>query len=243
MDGDARAIYGDSWATFYDSVYSAPGRDQIQFLISRAQGGPVLELAVGSGRVALPIVAAGVAVDGVEISPRMIDQLRAKPLGSEVKVVATDMTDFTVSHPYPLIYLGFNTLFAPLTEPLQRSVFECVAAALAPGGRFVVECFVPDLGRFDRGQTVRAVEVSTDRVIVEYSMHDAVHQRTSSIIEIRWADGRSVMLPVEVRYMFPDQVDAMATGAGFTLVERYEWYDETPFTDASPRHISVYGRA
>jgi len=115
-----------------------------------------------------------------------------------------------------------------------------VAAALEPDGCFVVECFVPDLGRFDRGQTVRAVEVSVDRVIVEYSIHDAANQHTRSMIEVRETDGGSEMLPVEVHYLFPDQIDAMATAAGLNLVERYEGYDETPFTDVSPRHISLY---
>lgn len=242
MDGYGPATYGDHWAEDYDDIYPAAGADQVEFMVRRAGGGPVLELAIGSGRVALPVRAAGVPIHGVEISDGMIDRLRAKPGGADIPIVASDMTDFTVEERYPLALLGFNTLFAPLEPSLQRGIFRSVAAALAPGGMFVVECFVPDLGRFDRGQTVRVNEVTLDRVVIEYTRHDAANQVNRTMVEIRWRDGRSVMLPVAVRYLWPDEIDAMAADSGLQLSERYEWYDESPFTEDSPRHVSVYRR-
>jgi hypothetical protein len=172
----------------------------------------------------------------------MINRLRAKPGGADIPIVAGDMTDFTVEESYPLTILGANTLFAPLEEHLQRDIFRSVAAALAPDGAFVVECFVPDLGRFDRGQTVRVNDVTLDRVVIEYTINDAANQTNRTMVEIRWRDGRSAVYPVAVRYMWPEEIDAMAASSDLQLSERYEWYDESPFTEDSPRHVSVYRR-
>ncbi|HZD04109.1 MAG TPA: class I SAM-dependent methyltransferase, partial [Longimicrobiales bacterium] len=226
MEGYDSATYGDSWAEHYDSIFPGPGVEVIDFLAARAGEGPVLELAVGTGRVALPLLGAGLGVDGVEISAGMIRRLREKPGGGEVGIVASDMTDFTVATPYPLILLGFNTLFGALEEERQRAVFQAVAAALQPQGAFVIDCFVPDLDRFDRGQRVQTLAVRIDRVDLEYSIHRPADQRVDTMRELRWTDGGSVLLPVAVRYLWPDQIDAMAGEAGLELAERYEWYDE-----------------
>lgn len=240
MDGYDDSTYGATWAPLYDSLYPGPGPEQIDFLIGRAQGGPVLELAVGSGRVALPLIEAGVEVHGVEISDEMIEKLRDKPGGETLPIVASDMTSFTVDERYPLVLLGFNTLFGPLDSAAQQGIFASVAKALTADGCFVVEGFVPDLDRFDRGQSVRVREVTADRFIVEYTTHDAASQISRTMVEIRWRDGRSAVLPVWVRYLWPEQIDAMASAAGLELSERYEWYDESPFTEDSSRHVSVY---
>ena len=243
MDGYQPTTYGDTWAAVYDTIHPPPKADQLEFLAARAQGGPILELAVGSGRVALPMLGLGVPVHGVEISEEMIARLRSRPGGEDIPIVGSDMTDFTVASRYPLILLGFNTLFAPLEESHQEGVLRSVADALEPDGCFVIDCFVPDLGRFDRGQTVRTLDVTADRLLVEYSISDPERQHNHTMQELRWRDGRSVLLPVAVRYMWPHQIDAIAVAAGLSLTERYEWYDETPFTDVSPRHVSVYSPA
>lgn len=238
MDSYTDQTYGDAWAELYDEVFPAPAPEVIEFVTARAEGGPVLELAVGTGRVAIPLVAAGVEVHGVEISPQMIDVLHRRP--DKVPIVASDMTRFRLDRRYPLVLLGANTLFVPLEEEAQRGVFRATAAALETGGRFVIECFVPDLDRFDRDQTVRAREVSADHVMIEFAIHDPDLQVIRSMMDIRWTKGRSALLPVQVRYLWPQQIDEMASGSGLELEERYEWYDEAPFTDASPRHVSVY---
>ena len=243
MDGYEPVTYGDSWAEFYDDFYPPPDADQVGFLVRRAGAGPMLELAIGTGRVALPVAASGVAVHGVEISEGMLGRLRDKAGGMEIKIVAGDMTEFSLEARYPLVLLGFNTLFAPLEADEQRGIFHSVARVLEPEGVFVVECFIPDLGRFDRGQTVRVREVKLDRVVIEYSVHDPASQINRTMVEARWRDGRSAMFPVAVRYMWPDEIDDMAAAAGLELAERYEWYDESPFTEDSPRHVSVYRRA
>lgn len=230
--------YGADWAEFYDEIFPAPAPEVIEFILARAEGGPVLELAVGTGRVAIPLIETGLEVHGIEISEKMIDRLRTKT--DAISVVASDMTRFTVDRPYPLVLLGANTLFGPLEEEAQQDVFRATAAALGRGGRFVIECFVPDLERFDRNQTVRARDISADRLMTEFAILDPDSQRIRSMLEIRWTDGRSVLRPVYLRYLWPGQIDEMAARAGLGLEERYEWYDETPFTDVSPRHVSVY---
>lgn len=238
MEGYGAETYGAGWAELYDEIHPPPPAEVVDFLTDRAEGGPVLELAVGTGRVAIPLLERGVEVHGVEISRDMLAHLRRKT--EAIPIVASDMTDFRLERTYPLALLGFNTLFGPLEEDRQRNVFRCTAAALRPGGRFVIECFVPDLGRFDRNQTVRTREVGTDRLMVEYSVHEPDDQLIRAMVDIRWADGRSALLPVHLHYLWPEQIDSMAAEAGFELAERYEWYDEAPFTDASPRHVSVY---
>lgn len=230
--------YGDGWAEIYDDVYPPPTSDVIDFLVARAGSGPVLELAVGTGRVALPLAETGLEVHGVEISRDMLALLRQK--SQAIPIVASDMTDFELDTAYPLVLLGFNTLFGALEEDGQRAIFRCTEAVLQPGGLFVIDCFVPDLGRFHGNQTVRTREVRTDRLQVDYSIHEPDQQLIRSMVEISWTDGRSVLLPVYVRYLWPDQIDVMAAEAGLELEQRYEWYDEAPFTDASPRHVSVY---
>lgn len=241
MDSYSSETYGDQWAEIYDELFPLPGSEVIDFLAARARGGPVLELAVGTGRVALPLAETGVEVHGIEISRAMLAQLRQK--SQAIPIVASDMTDFEVDTAYPLVFLGFNTLFGPLDPDRQRGIFQSAAAALQPNGSFVIDCFVPDLDRFIDNQTVRTREVGTDRLQVDYSIHEPDRQVIRSMVEIRWTDGRSVLLPVFVRYLWPDQIDRMATDAGLELEQRYEWYDEAPFTDASSRHVSVYRKA
>lgn len=238
MEHHTGETYGQGWAGLYDDIYPPPEPCVVDFLAARANGGPVLELAVGTGRVAIPIVERGLEVHGVEISPDMVARLRRKT--DAIPIVASDMTAFEVATPYPLVVLGFNTLFGALEEEGQRGVFRSAFAALRPGGLFAIDCFVPDLGRFDRNQTVRTRQVKTDRLLVEFSIHEPGDQVIKSMVEVRWTDGRSTLLPVYVRYLWPEQIDAMASDAGLELAERHEWYDETPFTDASPRHVTVY---
>lgn len=241
MDEYGARTYGEGWAEVYDEIYDPPRPEVVEFIAARADGGPVLELAIGTGRVAVPLIEAGVPVHGVEISRDMLAQLRRK--GVDVPIVGSDMAGYRTEARYPLILLGFNTLFGELEEERQRDVFRSTAAALRPGGSFVIDCFVPDPDRFDRGQTVRTGEVRADRLIVEYSIHEKDRQMVRSMVEIRWMDGRTALLPVFVHYLWPDQIDGMADAEGLELAERYEWYDEAPFTDASPRHVSVYRRS
>jgi len=239
---DDPAFYGDRWAPVYDDHHAQmdPG-PAVDFLSALAGDARVLELAIGTGRVALPLAARGITVEGVDASAAMVEQLRAKPGGESIPVTIGDMAEVPVSGQFRLVYLVFNTLFGLLSQARQAECFGNVAHVLEPGGMFVVECFVPDLGRFDRDQRVQARAVTEGSAILELSRHDAAEQRiTTQIVTL---DGQGVHLrPVALRYSWPSELDLMAERAGMRLRERHSDWDRRPFTNSSSSHVSVYQR-
>jgi SAM-dependent methyltransferase len=237
---DDPAFYGDRWASVYDEHHA--GRDAepaAEFLAELAAGGRVLELAIGTGRVALPLAGRGIAVEGVDASEAMVARLRAKPGGQAIPVTIGDMADVPAGGPFRLVYLVFNTLFGLLSQARQTECFRNVARVLDPGGAFVIECFVPDLTRFDRGQRVQVLAVSADSATVELSRHDAAEQRITTQIVTLVGQGMQLR-PVAVRYSWPPELDLMARLAGLRLRERYSDWGKRPFDSASQGHISVY---
>src|SRR6516162_10145727 len=142
--------------------------------------GGALELAIGTGRVAIPLAAQGITVEGVDASAAMVEQLRAKPGGESIPVTLGDMAQVPVSGRFRLVYLVFNTLFGLLSQARQAEYFGNVARVLDPGGMFVIECFVPDLARFDRDQRVAAQSVTEDSAVIEVSRLDKVQQRVDT---------------------------------------------------------------
>jgi SAM-dependent methyltransferase len=234
--------YGAIWAPFYDELF-ADSESEVRFLKAFAGDPPrALELAVGSGRIALPLNVAGVEVTGIDISDDMIGLLRAKPGGDGIEIIKGDFADVGVERTYPLVYLAFNTLFALLDQGRQVDCFVNTARALEPGGRFVLDAFVPDMTRFDRYQTRMAVEsiTSNQAHAYELSIHDPVAQRVVSHHVRRQDDGSTVVLPVTVRYAWPAEIDLMARLAGLDLEDRFGWYDRRRFTEQSGQHVSVY---
>jgi SAM-dependent methyltransferase len=240
---DDPAFYGDRWAAVYDDHHrhADPGL-AVEFLAGLAGDGRVLELAIGTGRVALPLAARGIAVEGVDASAAMVERLRAKPGGPAIPVTVGDMAQVPVSGRFGLVYLVFNTLFGLLSQARQAECFASVARVLDPGGLFVIECFVPDLTRFDHDQRVQARSVTEDSAMIEVSVHDRVRQRvTTQMITL---DGQGMHLrPVAIRYSYPAELDLMASSAGLRLAGRYASWDRRPFTSASDNHVSVYQQA
>src|SRR3970282_1880485 len=148
-------------APFYDELFN-DSASEIEFLKRFAADPPrALELAIGSGRIATPLAASRVEVTGIDISDDMVALLRAKIGGDEIKIIKGDFADVAVDQTYPLVYLAFNTLFALPDQERQVECFVNAARALEPGGRFVLDAFVPDVTRFDRYQTRMAVESIT----------------------------------------------------------------------------------
>lgn len=234
--------YGDAIADRYDAWFADLDERTLDRLLELAGEGPALELGIGTGRVALPLVERGLEVHGVEASSAMIDRLRRKFGGAELPVTRADFSDFAVDRSYPLVFVVFNTLFALTTQEEQVRCFRCVASALQPGGRFVVEAFVPDLGRFDRGQAVRAFGVEADQVQLECSSHDAATQTVQSqLIELSPKGFR--LHPLRIRYAWPSEMDLMAELAGLRLAHRWSDWDGGGFTALSGQHVSVYERA
>lgn len=235
-----RAQYGETWAPIYDEVHAhLDPAAAVDALYALAAGGPALELGVGTGRVALPLAARGVEVHGVEISEAMLARLRAKAGGTALPVTFGDFTAMPVTGSYSLIYIVFSTLFGLMTQEAQVSCVRNAAARLAVGGCFVVEGFVPDPTRFERGQRVQVNRIEDDRVDMLVSKHDPVAQRVTSQLMVLGATGTK-LYPVEVRYAWPSEIDLMAQLAGLRLRERWGDWRRTPFTAVSPAHVSIY---
>jgi SAM-dependent methyltransferase len=152
-----------------------------------------------------------------------------------------DFADVGVEATYPLVFVVFNTFFALRTEDAQRRCFANVAAHLRPGGRFVIEAFVPDLGRFDRDQRVSVTRVEVDEVELDVSIHHPDEQRVDAQIIVLREDGVT-MHPVALRYAWPEQLDEMATAAGLELEARAAGWQNEPFEEGSMVAVSVYRR-
>jgi len=196
---------------------------------------------IGTGRVAIPLAARGIMVEGVDASAAMVERLRAKPGGESIPVTIGDMAQVPVSGRFRLVYLVANTLFGLLSQARQAECFRNVARVLNPEGMFVVECFVPDLTRFDRDQRVQALAVTEDSAIIEVTRHDLANQRITTQI-ITLDETGTHLRSVALRYSWPSEMDLMASGAGLRLRERHSDWRRQPFTSASTSHVSVYER-
>ena len=235
--------FGQRHAADYDRGSHRDDTDAtVDLLASLAGSGPVLELAVGTGRVALPLAARGVRVDGLEISPEMVEQLRAKPGGGDLDVVIGDMADFRLPARYPLVFLVFNSLFNLVTQDEQVRCFERVAEHLTDDGIFVIECLVPtSLQRLRGDQYVDAEAIGLDHVVFDVGRHDPVHQRLDEMHVVLTEQGVR-LYPVVTRYAWPAELDLMARLAGLRRRDRWAGWHREPFTADSRQHVSVYGR-
>ena len=233
--------YGERWAAVYDEIFPAfaDQEDCVATLAELASGGRVLELAIGTGRVALPLLERGVQLEGLDVSEAMVARLRAKPGGEQVRVTMGDLADVPVEGRFRLIYIVFNTFFALLTQEEQVRCFENVAARLEPAGAFALECFHPDLSLYNQGQMVRTEESKTDRVRLTVSRLDLATQRIESN-HLILSGGSYEMLPIHIRFAWPAELDLMARLAGLRLRHRWGGWQGQPFTSDSRKHVSVY---
>jgi SAM-dependent methyltransferase len=234
--------YGQAWAAVYDEVHgSFDPTPAVDLLASLARGGRVLELGIGTGRVAIPLAARGIDVCGIDASEAMVAQMRAKPGGAAIPTTIGDFSHVAVDGEFSLICVVFNTIFALLTPELQQACFANVAKRLAPGGVFVVEAFVPDVGRFDRGQRVNVDRIEAERVDLSVAQYDAASQRITAQT-IRLVPGSVELRPIVLRLAWPSELDLMAQLAGLRLRDRWANWDGSRFTGGSQKHISVYAR-
>jgi SAM-dependent methyltransferase len=240
--------YGDRVAEVYDDWYGGARNirgpshadDAVAFLSGLAGKGRALELGIGTGRIALPLAARGVRISGIDASAAMVEKLRAKPGGENIAVTIADFAGVPAKGQYSLIYVVFNTFFALPTQEDQVRCFARVAKRLRPDGAFVIEAFVPDLTRFDRGQRISTLAVDGEEVQIEASVHDLVNQATRTQRVVISPKEGVRLYPVQVRYAYPAELDLMARLAGMRLRERWGGWNREPFTAASPLHVSVY---
>ena len=241
-DYDA-ATYGDRIAEVYDEWFGVPSdmEDAVAFLSDLADAGPVLELGIGTGRIALPLAERGIEVHGIDASEAMVEKLRAKAGGEDIPVAIGDFAELDVEGDFSLVYVVFNTFFALLSQEDQVRCFSNVARRLREGGVFVIEAFVPGMTRWDRSQRVEAHRVENDSVVLGVSRHDPVEQRIVSN-HLVVSEARVRPYPVRLRYVWPSELDLMARLAGLRLRERWGGWLREPFSASSVKHVSVYER-
>jgi SAM-dependent methyltransferase len=235
--------WGPEIAEVYDAVYAAKHdpselEPMVKMLSDLAETGPVLEFAVGTGRVALALSARGVTVHGLELSPYMAEQLRAKPGAEAVPVTIGDMTSSRVPGDFSLVYLVANTIMNVTTQDEQLAVFTNAAAHLRPGGRFVVEVIVPQLRRVPPGEVARVFTLEPDHVGLE-TFDDLVEQIAWSH---HWMDmgGRLIRHSAPYRFVWPSELDLMARLTGLRRHTRWAGWQQQPFDSESTSQVAVF---
>jgi SAM-dependent methyltransferase len=209
----------------------------VGFLAELAGTGAALELGIGTSRIAIPLRRRGVRVHGIDLSPDMVAELRAKPGTDDIGVTIGDFATARVEGTYTHAYLVRNTIMNLTTQDGQVACFQNVAAHLEPGGRFVIEVVVPVLQRLPPGETVRAFTLTPTHLgFEEYDV--ATHGLVSHHYWV--VDGQLEARSVPFRYVWPSELDLMARLAGMTLRERWSDWTRAPFTRNSTSHMSVW---
>ena len=247
MENYGPTTFGKLNAQDYDRLHDPGTTDAAVSLIHElCVGSKILELAIGTGRVALPLAKKGLHVHGIEASPEMVEKLRAKPGGESIPVTMGDMAqvraEALTEGPFDLVFLVFNTLFNLTSQDAQVRCFQNAAAHLRGDGIFLVETFVPDVTRFDQGQDVRALDVDAESVRLEVVKHDPVQQLIDHQ-KVRITNTGVHLVPLPMRYAWPAEIDLMANLAGLRLDCRWGGWQREPFTADSKMHVSVYRNA
>jgi len=242
MDNYRDDTYGERIAVVYDNWYDEYDGATLTTLSEIAQAGRVLELGIGTGRIALPLQQSGLRIEGIDSSRAMVDRLHSKPGGKEIPVVMGNFADVAVDGQYSLIYVLVNTFYALLTQEEQVRCFRNVAQHLSSEGSFAIEAFVPDLTRFSGHQSVRIGSLSENEVHLDISQHDPANQQITAQ-QIVLTEKGVRLYPVKLRYAWPTELDLMARFAGLQLMNRWGDWRKGAFSADSTTHISVYGHA
>lgn len=252
VEGYENSSYGDAFADVYDDWY-ADISDVEATVSSLAQlqettsGEPVLELGVGTGRLAIPLAARvhPTAVFGLDSSQAMLDRLAANQQRTDaqhlhpVHPVLGDMVDGLPDGAFGLVFVAFNTFFNIGTADRQQACLDAVRSRLAPNGRLVVEAYVPD-DVIRTGSHVEVRTITADRVVLSVARYDGASQQAEGqFVEFTQAGGVRLR-PWSIRHVAPDELDAMAARAGLRLVDRWETFAREPFDGDSARHVSIY---
>ena len=249
MEGYEASTYGDRFADVYDDWYAdvtdvAACTERLAALAAARGGGPVLELGIGSGRLALPLAERGLDVHGIDASAAMLKRLRSKDGADALTLTEGDMADLDLPDPPPfaVVFVAFNTFFNLGSAEGQRRCLARVAELLAPEGLLVLEAFVPaESGDSPAGTSVAPRRITADEVVLAVSEHDTAAQTiTGQHIHVTEAGIR--LRPWHLRYAAPVELDAMAAAAGLHLEWRDGGWDGSPFDDSAGVHVSGYGR-
>ena len=234
-DEATAAVYDDDAAAMFAPEVVDPAVDMLARL---AGEGAALEFAIGTGRLGIPLMQRGVPVTGIELSPAMVSQLRTKAGPEVLPVVVGDMATTTVPGEFTLVLLAWNSISNLRTQAEQVECFRNAARHLAPGGRFVIELWVPPLRRLPIGQKAVPFDISDGHV--GFDTYDTVEQTCTSHHYTRSRDGSVRYDAGHFRYIWPAECDLMAQLAGLELEDRFEDWKGTPFTMDSESHVSIW---
>jgi hypothetical protein len=244
---EPQMTFGEATAEVYDTEAVRGDEAATVELLATLAGdgdgdGPALELAIGTGRIALPLAARGVRVDGIDFSTPMVARLRAKPGGHDIAVTMGDFADVGVDGTYRLVYIAFNSFFNLLTQDDQVRCFQNVAAHLDDGGSFVIEggCTLAFIDHLRAGQYVDAEGIEVDAVRFDLVRLDPATQMLHEN-HVRVSPEGVTFNPVMQRYAWPSELDLMARIAGLRLHERWGGWHRQPFTAHSDNVVSAYG--
>jgi SAM-dependent methyltransferase len=236
-------VWGENQAERYDT--DQPGMfapevldPTVDFLAGLAGSGAALEFAIGTGRVGIPLAARGVPVTGIELSESMAAQLRRNVAESELPLIIGDMSTTTVDGEFALVYLVFNTISNLRTQAEQVQCFKNAARHLSPGGRFVIELWVPPIRGLAPGQQTVAMDVRDGHA--SFDTYDLATQQCTSHHYDRDSDGTVRYGSGDFRYIWPAECDLMAQLAGLELESRFADWRRNTFTAESSSHISVW---
>lgn len=249
MQGYDHRSYGDGFADVYDEWYAdvTDVDATVERIVELAgAGGRVLELGVGTGRLAVPMADAGLDVVGIDSSEAMLAKLSERDAAGLVEAVQGDITSDLPIGPFDVVLVAYNTIFNLLGEHDQPRLFQHVAERLAPGGAFVVEAFVPASDGADGSATSSEVTVrsmAVDHVVLSVSVNRQGQQLAEGQFVQFSQDGGVRLRPWSIRWATPEQLDAMANAAGLHLEVRLGDMTGTVFTDDSAQHVSIYRRA
>ncbi len=242
MDVYKESDYGEKIADIYDDLYHHYNRDLTDTLQELSNNGRVLELGIGTGRIALPLARKGVEIFGIDASPSMVAKMKAKPDGDAIPVKIANFADFDIEGTFSLIFVVFNTFLALTSQNEQIKCFQNVANHLTENGVFAVEVFYPEPKRFNNNQNVSTVQISGDSVMLDVCIHDPVNQHLN-VRHVVLNEGKGITFyPVQLRYVWPSELDLMANLAGLHLKHRWSNWKKEPFLSDSKNFISIYGR-
>ena len=246
MRGYDERSYGDGFADVYDEWYADV--TDVEATVDRMvelthAGARILELGVGTGRLAVPMATAGLAVTGIDSSEAMLAKLTERDSDGRVRAIVGDMADDLPDDSFDAVLVAYNTIFNLVAEGDQQRLFQQVAARLEPDGVFVVEAFVPSQHPDGSSSLVDVRSMAVDHVVLSVSSNRHDDQRAEGQF-IHLSESEGVRLrPWSIRWATPEQLDAMATAAGLRLADRWADMAGAPFTDDSTQHVSVYRRA
>ncbi|MGH8897156.1 MAG: class I SAM-dependent DNA methyltransferase [Egibacteraceae bacterium] len=241
MRGYESSTFGDRSAQSYDAWASEQldTAGTVVRLTELAGPGPVLELGIGTGRVALGLLERGIAVHGVDASKAMVARLRAKPGGDQIPVTIGDFSELPVDGSFSLVFVVASTFYQLQSQEAQIRCVQNVARRLQPGGVFVVDAFMLDAARFPGNQGMRITAVDSDRLEVWFMQLDPAEQRLLCQ-RVAFTERETQLVPIPFRYAWPSELDLMARLAGLRLRERAGGWRGEPFAATSRRHLSIY---